>query len=60
MLVGKATGQARRAGPAIALAAAVAFPAAQLANTRYVTSCASYECRYGYGRAITGSLKYQF
>jgi hypothetical protein len=60
MLAGKATGQARCAGPAIALAAGVAFPAAGLVNTHYGISCAGYECWYGYGRAITGSLKYQF
>jgi iron complex outermembrane receptor protein len=32
-----------------------------LADTRYVTSCIGYEwCWYGYGRTVTGSIRYRF
>ena len=32
-----------------------------LADTRYVSSCYGYAwCWYGYGRTVTGSVRYRF
>ena len=32
-----------------------------LADTRYVSSCYNYAwCWYGYGRTVTGSVRYRF
>ncbi|MFC7610603.1 hypothetical protein [Teichococcus aestuarii] len=32
-----------------------------LADTRYVNSCFAYSsCWYGYGRTVTGSVRYRF